>query len=110
MLGAREFRVIRQHPHVIIKNLDKPAVDFQNLLPAAAFISECTLAERTQQRRVSGKYAHIPVFARQFRFSHLLIDKQTLGRRDFELKRVRHRSYPFIFCAASSTSSIVPCI
>lgn len=90
MLGVREFRMIRQHPHMIIENLDKSAVDFQNLLPAAAPICERAFAQRTQQRRVSGKHAHIPVLARQLRFGHLLIDKQPLGRRDFELKRVRH--------------------
>ena len=75
VLVVAEFRVIRQHPHVIIENLDKPAVDFQNLLPAAALIRERTLAKRAQQRRVAGKHAHISVLARQLRFGHLLIDK-----------------------------------
>ena len=46
MRCAREFRMIRQYPHMIVENLDKPAIDFQNLLPAAGLIGERALAER----------------------------------------------------------------
>ena len=108
--GPREFRVIGQYPDVIVEHLDKPAVDLQNFLPAAALIGQSALTERTQKRRMPRQDAHITILARQFGFGNLLIDQQPLGRRDFKLERVRHLGYPFIFCAASSTSSIVPCM
>ena len=108
--SPRELRVVGQYPHMIVENLDKPAVDLQNFLSAAALISQRAFAKRAQQWRMSGQNAHIPILAGQFRFGHLLIYQQPLGRSNFKLKRIRHLGYPFIFCAASSTSSIVPCM
>ena len=72
--GPREFRVIGQYPDVIVEHLDKPSIDLQNLLPAAALISQSALTERTQERRMSRKNTHVSVFTGQFGLSDLFVD------------------------------------
>ena len=96
--GPREFRVIGQYPDVIVEHLDKPSVDLQNLLPAAALISQSALTERTQERRMSRQDAHITVLAGN---SASVTCSSTNSRSGVATSswNVSAMGYPFIFCA-----------
>lgn len=103
------FCLFSQNTNVIVGDFDKATANRKDMLAAtAAFERQDTRIEGAHQRRMAGQNAQIAVGSRYFGQSHLLIDEQTLRGRDFELERVGH--YPFIFSAASSTSSILPCM
>jgi len=75
---------------VIVANLNVPARDHQLLRLPRQRIREFTLPQFTQQRRVIGKNAQVPILARNLRRLSILFHYLPFRRYDFDLKSGSH--------------------
>src|SRR5579863_5837487 len=101
------LRLIRQHPYMVVADLDVAAGDVQRFGLAGESIRQLAVAELAEQGGVAGEDAHFSILARNLGGFGALAGEQLFGGDDVDLKSIGHGFQAFfIFSQASSTSSM----